>query len=67
MSDPNRPTPTPVGGADTRPRDPVADRTEASPGGESPDAGAGEDPDALDQSVGRGGGEGGARSRDGAI
>lgn len=78
MTDPNRPTPAPEGGAptggpDTRPatdegtaaHDPIAERNEsgAFDGGRSS-----ADPDALDQSVGRDdGGQGDARTRDGAI
>jgi hypothetical protein len=61
MSDPNRPNPTPKG--DSEPRDPIADRAGEASGVESPGTGAEEDPDALDQTVGRGD----ARSGDGAI
>lgn len=73
MTDPNRPTPTRKGGSDpggrdSAPRDPIADRTGEASGVESPGSGAGEDPDALDQSVGREDvGPGDARSREGAI
>lgn len=78
MTDPNRPTPAPEGGAatggpNTRPatdeaaaaHDPIAGRGEsgAFDGGRSS-----ADPDALDQSVGRDDGDqGDARTRDGAI
>ncbi|WP_292063108.1 hypothetical protein [Brevundimonas sp. UBA7664] len=66
MTDPNRPTP--VGkGAGSEPRDPIADRTGEAAGVERSGAGAEGDPDALDQSEGRGEAEGGPRSRDGAI
>ena len=63
MSDPNRPNPTPKG--DSTPRDPIADRAGEASGVESPAAGG--DPDALDQTVGRGGPQGDARRRDGGI
>lgn len=78
MTDPNRPTPAQTGdaatgGRETRPpdrgsaapNDPIA-----APDGASTSAGeaAREDPDALDQSVGRGDvGQGDAMTRDGAI
>lgn len=77
MTDPNNRTPAPDGGSTdepntrpasdeaTAPHDPIADRDAGvTSGGEA----GGADPDALDQSLGRGAaGQGDARTRDGAI
>ena len=81
MTDPNRPTPPrngdgpsdnggsgPPEASPAVPRDPTARRAGEGSGVESPGGSTGADPDALDQSVGRGdGGQGDARTRDGAI
>jgi hypothetical protein len=76
MTDPDRsPLPVPPDGGGSgpedpdaaAPRDPIAGRSGEAAGLESSSAGGG-DPDALDQSVGREeGGQGDARTRDGAI
>ena len=80
MTDPNRPNPAETGDAasggpadpksreSAAPRDPTAGRVGEAAGVESPGGSSEADPDALDQSVGRGDGDlGGARTRDGAI
>lgn len=73
MTDPDRPAPPREGApepgdGDSAPRDPLADRAGETSGVESPGGTASEDPDGLDQSVGReDAGQGEARSRDGAI
>ncbi|MDP3801285.1 hypothetical protein [Brevundimonas sp.] len=73
MTDPDRLTPARKGASEpvdrnAAPRDPIAGRAGEASGVESPGGSAEGDPDALDQSVGReDGGQGDARSRDGAI
>lgn len=80
MTDPDRPKPARTGDASggspadpkspgsAVPHDPIAVRDGEASGVESPGGGSSADPDALDQSVGRGdGGQGDARTRDGAI
>ncbi len=80
MTEPNRPKPAGTGDAASgglsdpksrepaAPRDPLAVRDRETSGVESPGGSSGADPDALDQSVGRGeAGQGDARTRDGAI